>query len=620
MSVQAFSVCHAGRRPQGNPLRGRGYAAALQTALPRDRGERPARTPARGANPHCGDCTHTLGEVTMLNESTMNAPAEIGADVSTHTRVPLDAIVPSTTHVQAERRRLFDAHAMNELASSIRNVGVVQPIVVRPLEQREGGVGFEIVAGERRWEAAKAAGLADIPVVVRGLDDAAVLEIQLIENLQREGLDELTEAEGYGELLKAGLSAEDLAAKLAKSTAYVYQRLKLLALCREGRKAFREGVLLPSIALLVARIPDEKLQKEALDEVTRKDWQGDRPNFREAQSIILNRYMLRLDQAPFDTKDATLFPPAGACTDCPKRTGNQPQLFADVKRGDTCTDPTCFATKKVMNLARERKTALDAGRRVIEGEEASAMIKRGTWDLKGHVDVDSTCFADEKQRTYRKILGKQLPPVALLLDESRGRWLEVVPRADIDRLLKDKGLRTAQIKSDGGNQKQREAEKKAKEETQFRTWLLQQVREKAPSTADLPMLRAVAEAFYGSIHYDARKRLARLYRWKQPTKDGPAAPDSPWGFMPTATTADVTRFLLDCALVGEVHASTWSTAKPKQLLAAAERAGLSVAKLRKEFDPKVHAGELKTATTPAKLPKRIGGSGKTGAGKPAARR
>lgn len=556
----------------------------------------------------------------MLNESSGHEAATDATHVATHTRLPLDAIAPSTTQVQAERRRLFDAHALNELASSIRNVGVVQPIVVRPLAQPEGGVGFEIVAGERRWEAAKAAGLAEIPAVVRGLDDAAVLEIQLIENLQREGLDELTEADGYGELLKTGLTVEDLSAKLAKSTAYVYQRLKLLALCREGRKAFREGILAPAIALLIARIPDERLQKAALEDVTEKDWQGDRPSFREAQSIVVNRYMLRLDQAPFDTKDAALVPTAGACTDCPKRTGNQPQLFADVKRGDTCTDPTCFDLKKVAKLGKERAAAVAAGRRVIEGEEAASKIRRGTWDLKGHVDVDTKCFADEKQRTYRKILGRQLPPTALLLDTSRGCYLQIVPRADIERLLKDKGLRASQVKSDSGNQKQREAEKKAKDETQFRMWLLQQVRDKTPATADLPLLRAVADAFYGSMHYDARKRLARLYRWKQPTKDASAAPDSPWAFMPTATAADVTKFLLDCALIGDVHASTWSTAKPTQLLAAAERVGLNVAKLRKEFDPKVHAGEAKAAPTPAKPPKRIGGSGRAGAGKPATRR
>lgn len=556
----------------------------------------------------------------MLNESIGREAVIDAPHVGAHTRLPLDAIAPSTTQVQAHRRRLFDANALSELASSIRNVGVVQPIVVRPLEQPEGGVGFEIVAGERRWEAAKAAGLADIPAVVRGLDDAAVLEIQLIENLQREGLDELTEAEGFGELLKTGLRPEDLAAKLAKSTAYVYQRLKLLALCREGRKAFREGLLTPAVALLIARIPDERLQKAALEDVTKKDWQGERPSYREAQSIVVNRYMLRLDQAPFDTHDAALVPAAGACTDCPKRTGNQPQLFADVERGDTCTDPTCFDAKKVAKLGMERAVAMAAGRRVIEGEEAAAMIRRGTWDLKGHVDVDTKCFADEKQRTYRKILGRQLPPAALLLDATRGCYLEIVPRADIERLLKDKGLRTSQVKSDSGNQKQRDAEKKAKDETQFRTWLLQQVRGKTPATADLPMLRAVAEGFYGSMHYDARKRLARLYRWKQPTKDASAAPDSPWGFMPTATIAEVTKFLLDCALIGEVHASTWSTAKPTQLLAAAERVGLNVAKLRKEFDPKVHASETKAAPTPAELPKRIGGSGKAGARKPGARR
>jgi ParB/RepB/Spo0J family partition protein len=512
----------------------------------------------------------------------------------------LDAIVPSRTQVQSERRRHFDANGLKELTASIRDIGVVQPIVVRRLPEGEGGVHFEIVAGERRWRAAQDAGLAEIPAVVRTLSDQDVLQIQLVENLQREGLDELTEAEGYEELMKTGFTVDEIATKLVKSRQYVYQRLKLLALCSEGRKAFRDGTLSAAIALMVARIPVESLQKEALKEVTRKGWDGDLPSLREAQSIILNRFMLRLSEAPFSTADAELVPQAGACRTCPKRTGNQPELFGDVKRADTCTDPTCFATKKAAHQAKRREEALAQGRPVLDGEAAAKIMRRGVYDLKGYVHLDSECYADEKRRTYRKILGKQCPPGSLILDETRGTYIEIAPTDEVHALLKSKGIKTSHEQLKSQDESRKDAEKKARRETAFRTYLMQQVRDRAPTSADVELLRAVAETLYTTLWYEHRKRLARLYRWKQPKKDGSQAPADPWGFMASDSMADVVKFLLDCTLINELQVSPHQPSKAPRLMAAAARAGLDVAALRKSFDPDAHAAELKKRDAPAR--------------------
>jgi ParB/RepB/Spo0J family partition protein len=233
---------------------------------------------------------------------------------------------------------------------------VLQPIVVRPLAALRGLAKYELVAGERRWLASKQAGLAHIQASVRVLTDEEVLEVQLVENLQRKGLHELEEAEGYDELMKLKkIGAEQLVAMVGKSRSYVYARLKLLALCPEARKSFYAGELDASRALLIARIGHHDTQRQALKDVTKGRYAGDEAmTYREAHRHILDHYMLALKNAPFDIKDPGLLPKAGDCIKCPKRTGNQADLFGDVKNADVCTDPKCFDDKRQAHYAVAR--------------------------------------------------------------------------------------------------------------------------------------------------------------------------------------------------------------------------------------------------------------------------
>jgi ParB/RepB/Spo0J family partition protein len=181
----------------------------------------------------------------------MNAPASAAALANpTITMLALNVLKPSQTHIQELRRSRFDTKLIDELAESIKGVGVLQPILVRPPARRRR---YEIVAGERRWLGAKKAGLKEIPATVRELTDEQVLEVQLIENLQREGLHELEEAEGYEELMKLKkISADAVADMVGRSRSYVFKRTKLLALCPEARKAFYAGEIDASKALLIA--------------------------------------------------------------------------------------------------------------------------------------------------------------------------------------------------------------------------------------------------------------------------------------------------------------------------------------------------------------------------------
>lgn len=203
------------------------------------------------------------------------------------------------------------------------------PILVRSVNGK-----YEVVCGERRLKASQKVGKKTIPSIVSELTDTQVLEFQVIENLQREDLHPLEEAEGYEALLKKhGYKiADDIAAKISKSRSYVYGRLKLCDLIPENRELFYKDKFSPSVALLVARIPKD-LQKEAGKNIARGGrWGSGEPmSYRGAQKYISEEFMLQLRGAPFDTKDKTLCAKAGPCAICQKRTGNQKERLRKQK-------------------------------------------------------------------------------------------------------------------------------------------------------------------------------------------------------------------------------------------------------------------------------------------------
>lgn len=163
-------------------------------------------------------------------------------------------------------RRDFAKDRLDELTESIRKVGVLQPVLVRPRPKANGKAPvYELVAGHRRLRAAAAAGLQEIPVTVRELTDEQVLEAMVIENLHRADLHPLEEAEGYRKLHEDFKHpVEDLAARVGKSVAYVYARLKLCELTKEAKKAFLEDRITAGHAILLARLAP-KDQERALD-------------------------------------------------------------------------------------------------------------------------------------------------------------------------------------------------------------------------------------------------------------------------------------------------------------------------------------------------------------------
>jgi len=140
----------------------------------------------------------------------------------------------------AQPRRRFDEDSLRELSESIREHGLLQPIIVRPLDAG----GYQIIAGERRWRAARLAGLTEIPAIIRDADNKQTMELALIENLQRENLNALEEAEGYRDLMELyHLTQEEAAARLGKSRSAVANALRLLTLPAPVLELLRQGQL-----------------------------------------------------------------------------------------------------------------------------------------------------------------------------------------------------------------------------------------------------------------------------------------------------------------------------------------------------------------------------------------
>jgi ParB family transcriptional regulator, chromosome partitioning protein len=176
-------------------------------------------------------------------------------------RVPLDRIKPSPF----QPRKEFAPEALNDLTESIRAQGIIQPLLVR-----ERGEHYELIAGERRWRAAQLVGLAQAPVIVREADDTAVLELALIENLQRENLNPMEEAQGYAELIsRFDLRQEDVATKVGKSRSWVANALRLLKLSSEIQAFVRDGRLSIGHAKVILALEQPVEQKLAAERVLR---------------------------------------------------------------------------------------------------------------------------------------------------------------------------------------------------------------------------------------------------------------------------------------------------------------------------------------------------------------
>jgi ParB/RepB/Spo0J family partition protein len=302
---------------------------------------------------------------------------------------------------------------------------------------------LELVAGECRWRSSEIAGATDLPTLVKALTDLEVLEIQLVENMQRADLHPLEEAEGMRRLLdateKAGkpLAAEGLAIMLGKSTRWVFLRLELLNLCDEAREAFLDDVINASVAGLIARMPNVDQQREATARIL-TGFNGEPFTFRAAAEYLRKEFMLDLARATFNIDAA--YKVDGPCHRCDKRSGSKPDLFDDVKVGDLCQDSKCFAAKGEEAHEQLLQQCRDAGHQVLQGDNARRLMPSSATPSGYFLAKDPCVTLTADKRSLFDLFGdKQKGFVTVELTGSRS-LVTLVPEAVARKLLKAKNL------------------------------------------------------------------------------------------------------------------------------------------------------------------------------------
>jgi ParB/RepB/Spo0J family partition protein len=254
--------------------------------------------------------------------------------------IPVGEIHPSPTNP----RKIFNEVKLAELAASIANVGILQPVVVRPIE-----AGYQLVCGERRYRATLIAGLAEIPCMVRDMSDADVLEAHVLENNQRDDMHPLEEMAGFQAILDKGIYGQGieavakLAERIGKSVRYVYDALKFKDLSEDSQRLFLEGNLPKSHAIELSRL-SPKEQERVLKECT--NWKGELVSLREMRDKIKGAY-LPVRIFPFSLSETHYHPTAGACGLCPKNTAVNKLLHPDMEgaAAGLCTDKSCYDKK-----------------------------------------------------------------------------------------------------------------------------------------------------------------------------------------------------------------------------------------------------------------------------------
>jgi ParB family chromosome partitioning protein len=486
----------------------------------------------------------------MSTVETLATPPKLETDNVLVQEISLDQIKPP----KANPRRRMDAAALAELAANIRVRGVLQPILVRPMD----GAGYEIVCGERRWRASKDAGRETIPARIMHLSDAEALELAVIENVQRESVHELDEAFGYKALMQQDptlYTVETIAAKVGRSPKYVYGRLKLAELTPYLQKAFYDGKLTAGHAMEIARL-QPKDQEWALSEcfpghrttaAILKDKDPRPISVRELRDWIQREIHLSLSQAPFDVNDPNLLPAAGPCTTCPKRSGSNPLLFADtIKRPDICTHPECFRKKKDTLVELRINELQQSGEKPVKVSDSHLFY--GQKPLPGVI----------YQPDYHDAQAGDCPDTvtAVVVEGTRaGTKLHVCTNPK---------CKTHAVHSVGLSPEEKAERKKQAAELriqqEYRKRLLQEIYKRVPRHLSRHELGLVALRYFELLGHDSQHRIFKFFSWeaaKAPNGGYVDYPKLASAKLDAMTTAEIGRFPVVCALASDLYCPTY---------------------------------------------------------------
>ena len=432
------------------------------------------------------------------------------------TEIPVDQIDRSPTNP----RRNFNEQALEELKVSILAGGLVHPIIVR--SHPENSVRFQLVAGERRWLATRRAGKETIPAIVRELSDEQVLVVQIIENDQRANLNPLEQGQGFKSLMEmnpAYYTVEEISARTGLSPRDVVYRLQLLELIEPAQRLLAAERLPFRHAVEIARLQTPN-QQEALsvcfrratvETVLANTYQTVSISLADLRAWIATNCLLDLAKARFDTKADNLVEGTGPCTTCPKRSGSNPVLFAEIAEdAEKCTDPECFKAKtnalvqiQVKSLEQEGKTPIVISYNFRMGgpEEREDILYRGQYRI---VQRDSCEFVQ--------------PGIYSEDSPQTGQSVYICATEDCPV---HSGVSRYATPEEARERKARSVDQKA--EKAYRALLLDEILKKVSKVARKDDVCLVAKTLLRQLSHADRMVLFKTYKWdavKSPGKHG----------------------------------------------------------------------------------------------------
>jgi len=506
------------------------------------------------------------------------------------------------------RTTINEAKLAELTANIIETGGIHQPILVRrrlpnpPFTQWMPADGFEIVAGHRRKLAGIAAGMTGAPLLVRDLTDTQARKIQITENVQREDVHAIEEAEGFQALIdNCNETPDTIAQQLGKSRSHVYGRLKLLQACPPIRRACLAGEIGAEVALLIARLRTDKLQEKALGYIKGKGYDlkdGGTRSCRSVKELLNERFTLQLKTAMFDIEDEMLVPLAGHCIRCPKRSGNAPE-YEDILTGknepwrhhnfgaDVCTDPDCFDAKKKAHLKREAGKLEAKGTVVIDGNKARAAIDaRG--ELKGAYIALKDVQAELKKAPKKGLAGTDLPAPAVVViqDPRTGKTTKAVLRDD----LKAAGVKVKAAPAANDHALRAQADRKAmakrEADAEAATAINMAILDRtlaamANTQRTTQELYWMAESVFDGTGFHTRTSLAKRHGFETPNQL-----EKVLGQWPADRLA---LFAVECVLIGQATISAYASQEDRDaplLMASAKHYGVDVDAVRAELTDK----------------------------------
>lgn len=494
-------------------------------------------------------------------------------------------------------RKSYPPEAHKEMVESIRRHGVLAPLVVRPMDEK--GECYEILCGSRRYRAARELNLHVLPCNVVHVSDDDAFEIMVVENLQRQDVHPLEEAEGFRHLLEVSNGdTAGVALKTAKPRSYIAQRLKLLDLVEKGRKLFLDGHMTVDHAIQLARLPEQ--DQKSLLEMFRGD---EVPTLSSLRRWIEENVMLDLAKAPWDKGDKNLVAKAGSCNECPKRTGCAKDLFSDVKAGDRCTDGACFKTKMQAHIDRIQRELESKGHKVV-----------GLWTqyqskaIKGTIAQGHYTVIDPR----RKVKPCDKVVKGVFLDGP-------VPGVAVDVCPDDTCAlhmnRSYHGKDPVEREKSRKEALKQSREKEIRFRLLRTLFETPKLELGARELQFVASFAFDRLWHDAKGRLVSALGWKPEKKKGEKSQANDFSYVEKRIKDmgldEVNRFLLALALSKDLDPRYHGGGDLRQY---AENYGLKAKEVEAAVDAALAAkrkpaSRKKGPDTAGADPKTNGGSG-----------